>query len=206
MYLVRHHWRRAITVSWTTNGEETGVVAESFFEQHVEGPLASRTNREVGRAESPDRSAADIFEHSFRCANVMSKFFRRQRIDATVPVSVRSDLMSCLCDPSHESWIVIGNPTKCEERAGRPVAREQVQQQVDARIDSTRIAAPVFARDDGLKSTDVKILLYVHCKDMFHWSGHSAHGSTNRTVRRNLCSIASGGSLQVGCHVSRREN
>jgi len=206
MYLVRHHGRRAITVSWTTNGEETGVVAESFFEQHVEGPLASRTNREVGRAESPDRGAAHIFEHSFRCANVMSKFFRRQRIDATVPVSVRRDLMPCLCDPSHEPWIVIGNPTKCEERTGRTVPREQVQQQVDARIDSTRIATPVFARNDGLKSTDVKILLNVHCKDMFHGSGHSAHGSTNRTVRRDLCSIASGGSLQVGCHVGREEN
>lgn len=206
MYLVRHHGRRAITVSWPTNGEEAGVVAESFFEQHVEGPLASRANRKVGRAESPDRGTAHIFEHCFRCADIMPEFFRRQRVDATVPVAVRSDLMPCLCDPSHEPWIVIGDPSKSEERAGRTVSREQVQYEIDARIDSTRIATPVFARDDGLKCTDVKILLNVHCKDMFHRSRHSAHGSTNRTVRRDVCSIASGGSLQVGCHVGRSDN
>lgn len=111
MYFVRHHGRRAISVSWTTNGEQTGIVSESFFEQHIERPLASGPNRKVGRTESPHCGTAHIFEHRFRCAHILSKFFRRQRVDATVPVSVRSDLMSCLCDASHEPWIVIGNPS-----------------------------------------------------------------------------------------------
>ena len=145
MDLVRHHGRRAISVSWTTNGEQTGIVAESFFEQHVERPLASGANRKVGRAESPDRGSTHIFEHRFRCAHILSKFFRRQRVDTTVPVSVRSDLMPCLCDTSHEPRIVIGNPPKSEERARRTVSREQIQQEVDTRVDATRITTPVFA-------------------------------------------------------------
>lgn len=124
MYFVRHHGRRAISVSWTTNREQTGIVAESFFEQHVEGPLASGANRKVGRTESPDRGTTHIFEHRFRCAYILSKFFRRQRIDATMPVSVRSDLMPCLCDASHEPRIVIGNPSKSEERARRTMPSE----------------------------------------------------------------------------------
>lgn len=124
MDFVRHHRRRTISVSWTTNGEQTGIVAESFFEQHVEGPLTSGANRKVGRAESPDRGTAHIFEDGFRCAHILTEFFRRERVDATVPVTVRSDLMPCLRDAAHEPWIVIGNPSKSEKRPRRTMPRE----------------------------------------------------------------------------------
>jgi hypothetical protein len=38
---------------------------------------------------------------------------------------------------------------------------------------------------------------------MFHGRGHSTHGSTNRTMRRVWCCMASAGRLQVGCQVGR---
>lgn len=78
MHLVRHDWRRTVSVSWTANGEQAGIVTESFLEKHIEGPLASGSDRKVGRAESPDGGTADIFEHSLRCTEILSEFFGRQ--------------------------------------------------------------------------------------------------------------------------------
>src|SRR5579864_488944 len=90
--------RGAVSVARTTNWKQTRIVAVTFLEQHVECPLTTRTNREIRCAESRHARATHVLEHCPRRPNVLSKLFGRERVDATVPISVRCNLVTGLRD------------------------------------------------------------------------------------------------------------
>src|SRR5690348_3333947 len=121
---VRNYRSGVVSVTGPTNREETRIVAVSFLEQYVERPLTTGTDREIRRTESRYACPAYIFENGARGANVLTKLFRCERIDTSMPVAVRCDFVTGFRDAANDTWMVIGNPSEREEGSGRTMSRK----------------------------------------------------------------------------------
>ena len=148
----------------------------------------TRRDREVRRSKSPDGRAGMLLENRFRDANVFAELVRRERVHATMPVSVRCDLVPCIRDAAHEKRMPLGDPAECEEGRGRAVTREQLEQNPDGMLETAGMRVPILAIDDAIEGADLEIFFHVDGEDVLSGAVHrQAHTERQAARRDNAC-------------------
>src|SRR5438093_390808 len=155
---VRKSGRGRPAVAIVQNRERARVVAESLFHQDLERPRLPGADREVRRAVADDRRPDEILEPLLRAADVEAELFGREPVDALVTIAVAGDLVALRGNLPHERRMFRRNLAEREEGAARSRA-EQLQQQIDARLDAAFVTPRRMTARPILENLGVEIFL-----------------------------------------------